>query len=130
MRNILKNLFRPAEAKASRVAHLIALETGGRARFTPRDYAALAREGYLANAIVHRAVRLVAESAASVSYLAYQGDRAREPHPLPALLARPNPRQHGAALLEAVCAHLMLAGNAYIEAVTLEGSVRELYALR
>jgi hypothetical protein len=28
------------------------------ARWTPRDYAALSREGYVKNAIVHRAVRL------------------------------------------------------------------------
>ena len=38
-------------------------------RWTPRDYAALAREGYLCNAIVYRAVRLVAENAASCSFL-------------------------------------------------------------
>jgi HK97 family phage portal protein len=84
----------------------------------------------MANAIVHRAVKLVAESAASVTWLAYEGDAAREPHPLTALLARPNPRQDRAAFLEALCAHLLLAGNAYIEAVTLDGAVRELYALR
>jgi HK97 family phage portal protein len=130
MRNILKALFAAPQAKASRTAHLIALESGGRARWTPRDYAALAREGYMANAVVHRAVRLVAESAASVAFLAYEGDAAREPHPLTTLLAKPNPRQQGAALLEAVCAHLLLAGNAYVEAVALDGSVRELYALR
>jgi HK97 family phage portal protein len=130
MLQTLKNLLRPPEAKASRTARLVAIESGGRARWTPRDYAALAREGYLANAIVHRAVKLVAESAASVTYLAYEGDTAREPHPLTALLARPNPRQERAAFLEALCAHLLLAGNAYVEAVTLEGSVRELYALR
>jgi HK97 family phage portal protein len=130
MRNIFKALFAAPQAKASRTAHLIALESGGRARWTPRDYAALAREGYMTNAIVHRAVKLVAESAASVPYLAYEGDAAREPHPLTALLAKPNPRQERAAFLEAVCAHLLLAGNAYIEAVTLDGVVRELYALR
>jgi HK97 family phage portal protein len=49
-------------------------------------------------------------------------------------LARPNPRQDGAAFLEAVTAHLLLAGNAYLEAVTLDtqgrADVRELYALR
>jgi hypothetical protein len=60
MRKIL-NLFSPPEAKASRAGRLLAIETGGRARWTPRDYAALAREGYLANAVVHRAVKLVAE---------------------------------------------------------------------
>jgi phage portal protein BeeE len=130
MRNFFKSLLRPPEAKASRAARLVALESGGRARWTPRDYAALAREGFIVNAIVHRAVKLVAENAASVTYLAYEGDAARDPHPLTELIARPNPRQQGGAFLEAVCAHLLLAGNAYIEAVMLDGAVRELYALR
>jgi phage portal protein BeeE len=126
----LINLLRPPEAKASRAARLIQLESGGRARWTLRDYAALAREGYVCNAIVHRAVKLVAENVAAAPTLVYEGTTAREPHPLTDLLARPNPRQDGAAFLETVCAHLLLAGNAYIEAVTVEGAVRELYALR
>ena len=130
----IKKLLRPPEAKASRTAQLIAFESGGRARWTPRDYAALAREGFLCNAIVHRAVKLVAENVAGLSFLVYEGAALRDSHPLADLLARPNPRQERAAFLEAVCAYLLLAGNAYIEAVTVEGqgsaSVRELYALR
>ena len=126
----LINLLRPPEAKASRTAQLIQLESGGRARWTPRDYAALAREGYVCNAIVHRSVKLVAENVAAAPTLVYEGAVVRDPHPLKDLLARPNPRQDGAAFLEAVCAYLLLAGNAYIEAVTVEGAVRELYALR
>lgn len=128
----LKTLFRPPEAKASRTAWLVALENNGRARWTPRDYAALAREGYMANAVVHRAVKLVAENAASCSFLLYQGAAELDRHPLLDLLARPNPRQDGAALFEAVYSYLLLAGNAYLEAVALDGSgpVRELYALR
>ena len=46
MLNRLKSLLRPPERKSSRSARLIAIESGGRARWTPRDYAALAREGY------------------------------------------------------------------------------------
>src|SRR5262245_12049864 len=126
----LKNLFSPVERKASRAARLIQLESGTSARWTPRDYAALAREGYMANAIVHRAVRLVAENAASVTWLVYEDAQANDAHPLLDLLARPNPRQERTAFLEAVCAHLLLAGNAYIEAVSVDGAVRELYALR
>jgi len=125
-----KNLIRPPETKASRTARLLAFETGGRARWTPRDYASLTREGYIANAVVHRAVKLVAENAAGVTFLLYEGAAERNAHPLLELLARPNPRQDGASLLEAVCTYLMLAGNAYIEAVALDGAVRELYALR
>ena len=62
----LRSLLQPPERKASRTARLIAIESGGRARWTPRDYAALAREGYQCNAIVHRAVRLIAESIGSL----------------------------------------------------------------
>src|SRR3954468_16496359 len=130
----LKKLMRPPEVKASRTAQLIALESPGRARWTPRDYAALAREGYLGNAIVHRAVKLVAENAAAVSFVVYDGAAGLDQHPLLDLLARPNPRQEGAAFFEAIYAYLLLAGNSYIEAVALDGergpAVRELYALR
>ncbi len=130
----LKNLLRAPERKTSRVARLIAFESGGRARWTPRDYAALAREGYARNAIVYRAVRLIAESIGSLSFLLYEGALEHDTHPLLDLLARPNPRQDGAALLENIAAHLLLAGNAYVEAVGIAADngtqVRELYALR
>jgi hypothetical protein len=51
-------MLAPPEAKSSLVARLIALEHGGRPRWTPRGYAPLAREGYTRNAIVYRAVRM------------------------------------------------------------------------
>ncbi len=126
----LKNLFRPPETKTSRTAQVLAFESGGRARWSPRDYAALAREGYLANAIVHRSVRLVAENAASCAFLLYEGAQERDDHPLLRLMTRPNARQDGASFFEALYAHMLLAGNAYVEAVALDGEVRELYALR
>jgi phage portal protein BeeE len=126
----LKNLIRALETKTSRVARLLALQSGGCARWTPRDYAALAREGYVQNAIVHRAVRLVAENAASCAYFATEGGVGRDAHPLLDLMARPNPRQDGAGLFETLYAHLLIAGNAYVEAVAIDGQVRELYVLR
>ena len=118
------------ETKRSRTAPLIAWHGNGQARWTPRDYAALAREGYQTNAIVHRCVRLVAESAAQVAVSARFGGRELADHPLLSLMARPNPRQSGGAFLEALYGHLLVAGNAYVEAVTLNGEVRELHALR
>lgn len=130
----LKHLLRAPERKASRTARLIALDSGGRARWTPRDYAALAREGYQTNAIVHRAVRTIAEATGSLSFVLYDGAAELTAHPLLDLMARPNPRQDGASLIEALTAHLLLSGNAYVEAVGLDGqdqvTVRELYALR
>jgi HK97 family phage portal protein len=130
MFNRLRQLLAAPETKSSRTARLVAFESGGRARWTPRDYAGLAREGYLANAIVHRSVRLIAENAAACQFLVFEGAAERESHPLAQLLARPNPRQDGASLFEALYAHLLLAGNAYIEQVSLNDAVRELYALR
>jgi HK97 family phage portal protein len=130
----LRNFLTPPERKSSRTARLIALDSGGRARWTPRDYAALAREGYQCNAIVHRAVRLIAESIGALSFVLYEGAAELTAHPLLDLLARPNPRQDGASLLEAASSYLLLSGNAYFEAVGIDGdatpNVRELYALR
>lgn len=68
-----KAFFAPPESKSSRTAHLLAIESGGRPRWTPRDYAGLAREGYVGNAIVHRCVRLIAENAAACVYLVFAG---------------------------------------------------------
>ncbi len=132
MRASIFDVFRPrpTEAKASRTAALVALLTTGRARWTPRDYAGLAREGFARNAVAYRAVRLISEAAASVPLLLMDGGRELDAHPLLDLLARPNPRAIGADFLEAVFGHLLVAGNAYVEAVALEGRVRELYALR
>ncbi|MGU3492735.1 phage portal protein [Xanthobacteraceae bacterium A53D] len=127
---VFSRAARPAEAKASRTAALVALINTGRARWTPRDYAGLAREGFARNAVAYRAVRLVAEAAASVPLLLMQGQREIDAHPLLDLIARPNPRVVGAEFLEAVYGHMLVAGNAYVEAVAADGMVRELHALR
>jgi HK97 family phage portal protein len=128
---LLAKLFRRAPAeKASRSARLLSLERLGRPVWTPRDYAALAREGYLRNAVVHRCVGLVAQAAASMPVLLYQGGREMTDHPLLGLISRPSPRQAGTAFFETAYAQLLVAGNAYVEAVTVEGDLRELFLLR
>ena len=134
----IRNIFSTPEAKASRTARLVAFEGGGRPRWSPRDYAALAREGYMRNAIVYRSVRLIAESIGSLNFILYENDAERDTHPLLDLIRRPNPRQDGASFMESVASHLLLAGNAYLEAVMLAAEsgapaaeyVRELYVLR
>jgi HK97 family phage portal protein len=130
----LKSLLSAPEQKVSRTGRIIALESGGRARWSPRDDAALTRAGVCRHAIVYSAVRLVAESIGSLSFVLYEDAREHDVHPLLDLLARPNPRQDGAAFLDSVTTHLLLAGNAYVEAVATASDdapqVRELYALR
>jgi phage portal protein BeeE len=127
----MKRWFRAApEAKASRALQAVALYAGGRPVWTARDYGALAREGFQKNAVVHRAVRLVAEAAAALPLVLLERGRAASEHPLLGLLARPNPRASGGRVLESVYGHLMVSGNAYAEAVSVDGLPRELHALR
>ena len=112
----------------------------GQAVWTPRDYSAFAREGFMQNAIVYRCVRMIAEAAASVPLLLYAGDDEIAGHPLLRLVSRPNPLQAGPDLFESVYGHLLVSGNAYLEAVSIDApdaqwasegaSVREIHALR
>jgi HK97 family phage portal protein len=117
------------EAKDSRAARLIALTTAGRPRWTPRDYAALASEGFGKNPIAYRCVRMIAEAAAAVPLSVFVGGRRADDHPLRRLLLAPNPEQGGADLMEAFFGHLQVAGNGYLEAWG-EDVPTELYALR
>lgn len=118
------------ERKSDAVMGFVALHADGEARWTRRDYASLAREGYMRNPIVHRSVRLIAETAAAIPWLLYDGVTELAEHPMLALLGRPNERQAGAGFMEALYGHLLLSGNAYVELVAAEGELRELHLLR
>ncbi|HWW28307.1 MAG TPA: phage portal protein, partial [Caulobacter sp.] len=121
---------RPPEAKDSRAARLIALTTGGRPKWTPRDYAALASEGFGKNPIAYRCVRMIAEAAAAVPLGVFVDGKRADDHPLGRLLQAPNPEQGGADLMEAFFGCLQVAGNGYLEASGNDDVPTELYALR
>ncbi len=123
-------LFGRREEKASRTGPLVALSSPGQPVWTPRDLNSLAREGFMKNAVVYRAVRMVAEAAASVKLTLTEGTRDLDTHPLLDLIAQPNPAQGAADLMQAWYGHLLVAGNAYLEAVSLGGRLRELHVLR
>lgn len=122
--------FFSTEAKRSATAALIALHQAGRPQWTPRNYAALAQEGFASNAIGYRAVRMIAEAAGSLPWLLYDGDREIAAHPLLELLKKPNPGQPGREFGEQLYGFLLVAGNAYVEKVAIDGAPRELHALR
>lgn len=123
-------MTKPDDAKASRTGALIAVEHLGQPVWSPRDYSAFAREGFMQNAIVYRSVRMITEAAASIPLLLYDGTQEIDEHPLLDVLRQPSHDQTGTDLLEAWYGFLLVAGNAYLEAVTLDGRVRELHALR
>jgi len=120
----------PDETKHSATRQVIALQTPAGPVWTPRDYAALARNGFMRNVIAYRCIRLVAEAAASISFAVTCKGEAMADHDHLRLLKSPNPDQSGTALMEEIYGYLQTAGNAYVEAVRLDGEVRELYALR
>ncbi|WP_339948952.1 phage portal protein [uncultured Albimonas sp.] len=122
----------PTEAKASAVGAAVAWATTGRAAWSPRDAVSLARNGFGRNVIGFRCVRMVAEAAAAVPMILSDGERRLDLHPAARLLERPNPGQVRAAFLEGVYGHLLLSGDAFVEAAGMlaSGLPAELYALR
>jgi HK97 family phage portal protein len=110
------------EAKDSAGRRLAAVTAVGRPQWTPRDYLALATEGFGKNPVAYRCVRMIAEAAASVRLVVFEGGERATEHPLQQLLERPNPEQSGGDLLEAFYGALQTAGNGYLEAAGDPGS--------
>lgn len=105
---------------------LLAWHALGRPVWSSRDTGVFAREGYAQNAVAYRCVRMIAEAAASAPLKVGPTG-----HPLGRLLARPNLEQTGVELFEAFYGHMQVAGNAYLEAASVEDSgPSELYVLR
>ena len=118
------------EEKMSRTAPLLARLYFPDTSLSPRDLVTLTRMGYENNPIVYRCVRMIAESAASITWCAYEDDTEQVDHPALALLQRPNSYEAGPVFLEQLISNLLLFGNAYVEAVSVDDTPRELWSLR
>ena len=134
MKNLFRGAFSPPpqsvpETKSSRQP-LVALQLDAKARWTPRDYGGLAREGYQKNAIVYRCVRMISEAAASVPLCVRRDGKCEAGDPAAALLARGNPMGSATEVLESFYGFLQVGGNAYFEAALVDGVPSALYALR
>jgi len=108
----------------------VAFEIGRGAQWSGRDYAGLSREGFMRNPVAHRCVRLVAETAAAVPWLLYEGAVEHDNHPMLDLVTAPNAAQPGGPFFEALYGYLLLSGNAYVERIEGPGGTRELHLLR
>ncbi len=123
------------EQKASATGKLhagrvIAMSSTGRVAWSPRDAVSLTKTGFQGNPMGFRAVKLISEAAAAMPLILQDAERRYEQHPILSLMARPNGAQGRADLLEAIYGHLLLSGNAYIEAVGDGGLPAELHVLR
>ena len=108
----------------------VALQTALDAGWSTGDFSSLAREGYMRNPVVFRAVRMIAETAAAIPWLLYQDRREIAEHPLLDLLERPGPQQAGATFFEALYGYLLIGGNAYLHLQQAENGARALHLLR
>ncbi len=131
MKNWLQTAFlRPPKAKhANSGTPLIALQLQSRARWTMQNYSALAREGYQNNAIGYRCVRLISETAASVSLCLEQNNKCGGDN-IRALLANPNPNNTRREFFENFYGFLQLSGESFIEAVEMDGRPIAMFNLR
>lgn len=119
------------ERKASAVGRVIAWGNAGRVAWSPRDTASLTRTGFQGNPVGFRVVRLISEAAAALPLVCQNEVQRFESHPVLGLISRPNGAMGRAEFLEAVYGYLLLAGNAYVEAVPGSDSVPgELHVLR
>jgi HK97 family phage portal protein len=117
-------------AKASATGPVVAMQSSGRVAWSPRDTVSLTRNGFNANPIGFRAVKIISEAAAALPLVVQDRLRRYDVHPVQELLARPNMSQGRAELFEALFAQILLTGNGYLEAVADEGLPAEMHVLR
>lgn len=120
----------PVQAKSAMAQGFVAMHTMLDAGWTHASFAALAREGFMRNPIVHRCIRMISEAAAAVPWTVHDGDAALADHPLARVIARPNLSQSRAAFIETVFGNLLLSGNAYVERSDAVGGKVQLHCLR
>jgi HK97 family phage portal protein len=133
----VRGLFGGLQAKASAVTQLVVEMVGaGKPVYTPRDFAALAREATEGNPYVYRAIMLIAQSMAGIKWNLYQLDHTGErtqiegDHPLLRLLTRRvNSEQGVGEFWEQLVAYWLTAGNVYVE-YEAAGDAAELWILR
>lgn len=120
----------PPEAKAARSSLLLSFAGAGAPEWSSGDYAALARVGYMRNPFVYRTVRMVSEGVGQIPWMLKDGRADIDHHPFLDLLDRPNGRDGRAGFVETIASHLLVAGNAYVSAITADGPPLELHVLR
>lgn len=128
------------ERKLSRTSGAVVTGIPGGVVWPDRDYENFAKETYMKNVIAFRCISIIARSAASVPWKLFKHidekkQEAVEGHYINAVLKRPNPRESFTTLVESIISYLGMAGNSFVEKVSLSagmngGEIRELYSLR
>lgn len=104
----------------------------GKAVWSNRSYEAFAQEGYVKNVVCYKCISMIARSASSVEFKLYDKNtnKTLQRHPILDLLANPNPLQNRFGFFENLYSDRLISGNAYIQAVSLNDTPKELFILR
>jgi len=119
------------KTKASAAGRIMVMNPG-RAQWTPRNYESFAKEGYQKNVVAYQAINRVADAVSTAQWELWRDDKLIEnvDHPLAQLWSRPNPYMSNGEFLRAVISYLLISGNSYPEAVTINGRPKELWTHR
>jgi HK97 family phage portal protein len=100
--------------------------------FPVGDYFVFSQQGYLRNELVYRGLNMLAGAIAEAPIRVYSRDAEPiEPHPLRALIKRPNPFMGEHLLWETTVLYLYLSGNAFwVKVRSASGRVIEVWPLR
>ena len=121
------------EAKASAAAGVFAIQGSGRAAWSGRDTSSLIRNGFTNNPVGFRCVKMIAEAAAAIPLVLQDENQRYDVHPILRLLANPNESEGQVTLLENFIGQLILTGDGYLEAASMDeatGVPTQLYVLR
>lgn len=118
------------ERKSLNPSGFISLHETHSANWSSRNYLSMSREGFMRNPIAHRAIRMIAETAANVPWSLVENDQNIDKHAALDLMQKPNAYCAGADFLEGIYGHLLLSGNAFIKLTLNDSKPFELHALR
>ena len=114
----LFDIFKKQEIRTKSAPKIMINKLDAYAGKSSKSYKAQAKEGYQDNAIVHRCIRLIADSSSAVKLCVYQGDEKLESHQLLSLLHRPNPLQSGTEYFASLYSYLLIPDRIDIKSST------------
>ncbi len=122
----------PPQTKAVPLSNAVTFHGNGRPIWSGRDTQSLTRNGFAANPIGFRCVKMIAESVAAIPMTLYTDGARLDTHPVLSLLSRPNSAQGHADFMENLIGQLLLTGNGYVEASDWDENAlpKQLYVLR
>ena len=113
------------------------LQTNNKPSFGSRDYENFAKDGYIDNVVVNRAINMISKAVASTGISCFEinsnGDKIElnENDKVKQLLNRPNPNETYIAFMEHIVCSYLISGNVFIQSVKgNKNEIKEMYILR